>query len=127
MGLKDLFSKPDIPVPAPWDEGPDDTWPSEPEKTATTRITHQWGLRLPDGEVAWNSWQGVPFDNPLDRVHMIARLQQTAQDTGWSELEFLAAYGWVTREEHAQVTYHVTGSYPLTDPAVSGTPEGELT
>lgn len=108
---------------AVWEDA-DDTWPSEPEVGDNVIVTHEWGLRLPGGEVMWGNWQGVPFDNPLDRVHMIAKLQQTAQDVGWSIEEFLANYGWVTRVAYATMEYKDAEAYTLLDPAVSGTPVG---
>lgn len=125
MGLMDLFKGVQVPPLMEWDDGPDDLWPPEPEpKDDDVVVTQEWGLRLPGGEVAWKNWQGVPFDNPLDRVHMIARLQQTAQDVGWTTEEFLANYSWATRDAYTTVDYKLTEAYVLMDPAVSGTPVG---
>lgn len=119
------------------DEGPDDLWPGEEHSLLGQSIvsaepqlvvTQQWGLRCPGGEVHWNDWQGITFDHPLHRVQMIATLQQTALDMGFAEDQvpaFLDYYGWVTRNQIAQVVYEDTGAYSLTDSAVSalGTPE----
>lgn len=118
MGLKDLFKPVEIP-PSFWAEEAAST-----PDGGTTRVTEQWGLRLPDGDVAWNSWQGIPFDSPLDRLHMVATLQKTAQDVGFDPEDFLARYGWETRNEIAQVVYEQTGSHPLMADEVSevGTP-----
>lgn len=110
--------------------GPDDIFPEEdpvivdsspppPPPLGELVVTKQWGLVLPGGDVAWNSWQGVPFDNPMDRLHMIAKLQATANDVGWHQDEFLARYGWATRNQLARVLYEGTGSYDLTDSAAS--------
>src|ERR1700684_1437294 len=40
--------------------------------------TTQWGLELPSGEVQWGSWNGIDFSTPLDRLRMVATLQQTS-------------------------------------------------
>ena len=119
--------------PARW-SGPDDMWPdnltswpeepviadtaSEPELV----VTMQWGLALPSGEIAWNSWSGVQFGDPLNRVLMVAKLKRTGLDLGFAEDqlgEFLCRYGWVTRNQLATVVYEDTGSYALIDPEVS--------
>lgn len=119
------------------DEGPDDLWPADEHSRLEQSIitvepdlivTRQWGLRCPGGEVHWCSWQGIDFDHPLHRVQMIATLQQTALDMGFAADQvpaFLDYYGWVTRNQIAQVVYEDTGAYSLTDSAVSalGTPE----
>lgn len=97
-----------------------DTTPPRPaEPLGELVITKQWGLLLPGGDIAWNSWQGIPFDNPLDRLHMVAKLQATANDVGWHQDEFLARYGWVTRNQIARVCYEDTGCYGLTDSEAS--------
>ena len=51
---------------------------------------------------------------------MVANLQKTAADLGFVADEFLAHYGWVTRNQIATVVYEDTGAYPLTDPVVCG-------
>lgn len=76
--------------------------------------TH-WGLRLPDGTVAWDEWSGVGFAEPMDRISMVVKLQKTAEQCGFSQEDFLAHYGWVTRT----VVYENTGVYALTSPEVS--------
>jgi hypothetical protein len=127
--------KPNLPLSLPGAyEGPDDTWPDEEvnelemvSPTPEIEITTEWGLVLPGGHIAWNHFQGVYFDNPMDRIHMIARLQQTAQDVGFEMEEFLGRYGWATRSKIAAVVYEGTGAYGLADQQVieSGNPEGE--
>lgn len=115
--------------PMLWDEA-DDTWPTEePEQITQTLsdpeliVTPQWGLRLPGGHIAWNSWAGIWFDHPLHRLTMIAKLQATAGELGFSEgpqvSAFLAQYDWVTRNQIATVVYEDTGAYLLTDSEVS--------
>lgn len=92
---------------------------SEPEQITTA----QWGLRLPNGEVHWNVWQGVTFYHPIDRLRMVATLRQTAIDVGLAEgeqvEEFVSRYSWETRTQHATVVYEQTGAYSLMHPAVS--------
>lgn len=123
-------------------EGPDDTWPEDDYVAARLSIDvpaggtepeilvgQQWGLQLPNGEIHWNTWQGVIFHHPIDRLQMVAKLHQTALVIGLAgedQLnEFLSKYQWVTRNQIASVVYEETGSYPLTHPQVSalGTPE----
>lgn len=143
--LGEVAGKPYKPPPGACFEGPDDLWPPEspdpePEKekkeepqiadTASEPelvVTRQWGLRLPDGRIAWNSWSGITFDDPLDRVRMIANLQKTAEQVAFEQQDFLAHYGWVTRNQIAAVVYEDTGAYSLTDSEVSArsTPTGE--
>jgi hypothetical protein len=127
MGLMDLFKGVQVPPLMEWD-GPDDLWPPEPvpEEIDKSIVTREWGLKLPGGDVVWGSWQGVPFDNPLDRVHMIAKIKQTAQDSGWDPEEFFVNYSWVTRNAYTTVDYQLTEAYSLMDPAVSGTPSRSL-
>lgn len=107
-------------------DGPDDLWPadeylavSEPPAEPTLQVTQQWGLRLPNGEVHWNTWQGIVLDGPIDRMKMVATLQKTAADIGLAPGEqteqFLARYQWVTRNQRATVIYEDTGVYPLAD------------
>lgn len=127
-----------------WD-GPDDLWPdqecdelrlatelinsSELTDTASKPeliVTQQWGLRLPSGEVVWNSWQGTSFEHPLDRLRMVAILQKTATDLGFREEtekihDFLSQYSWATRNQIASVVYEDTGTFPLTASEVSKT------
>lgn len=135
--LTEIEPRPYLPVDGDYlllDEGPDDLWPQEVLDSPAVAegpelvITTQWGLRCPGGEVHWNDWQGITFDHPLHRVQMIATLQQTALDMGFAEDQvpaFLDYYGWVTRNQIAQVVYEDTGAYSLTDTAVSalGTPD----
>jgi hypothetical protein len=120
----------DLDLPPPhWDENADDLWPAEakPQITDTQSepelvVSPQWGLRLPRGEVAWNTWQGVSFFDPLDRMLMVAKLQQTGLDMGFAQDqlgEFLGRYGWATRNQIATVVYEDTGTYSLIDPEVS--------
>lgn len=124
-------------------EGPDDVWPAEPiVRSSEAQITdtasepevlvhEQWGLKLPDGTIMWGSWQNLSFATPMDRLLAIANLQKTAADCGFSEGEqiaqFLAHYGWVTRNQIATVVYEDTGAYALTDPPATdpGTPLAE--
>lgn len=139
--LRDPQRRPVLPPSGAFDgedlwEGPDDLWPPDPQISDTASapqlvVTKQWGLRLPGGDIAWGFWQGIGFDNPLDRMKMVATLQKTAKDVGFGEgeqtAEFLAHYGWVTRNQIATVVYEDTGAYALTDTEVStvGTPVGE--
>lgn len=118
----------------PWD-GPDDLWPQEPPQEVElvsdeiylkdtrsapeTVVNQQYGLRLPSGEIRWNSWQDISFANPLDRLRMVATLRASAAHMGFAEVEFISQYGWVTRNQIAQVVYEDTGAYHLTDPAIS--------
>lgn len=106
--------------------GPDDTWPGE--KTAEIRCepevltSQQWGLRLPSGEIVWDIWQGIDFDNPLDRMRMVATLQKTALDIGFGEGqigEFLKHYTWELREQIRHVYYGKMTSYQMLDSHVS--------
>lgn len=83
----------------------------------------EWGLVLPSGLVAWNTYSNVFFDNPLDRLHMISRLQLTAQELGFDQESFLANYGWVTRKKTTAVQYRDVVSYVLNDPQVSASAE----
>lgn len=108
------------------DEGADDLWPSEPpqEKNPETVVVRQWGLQLPDGSVNWGSWQSIPFDNPLDRLRMIATLQQTALNIGFGEgeqvAEFLGRYQWCTRDATvATVFSDIVKTFALGDPIVA--------
>ena len=106
--------------------GADDLWPGE--GIAATRsepellLTAQFGLRLPNDTIVWNAWNNpplvIPFDNPLDRLRMVANLQKTATDLGFEIEDFLTHYGWVTRNQIATVVYEDTGAYSLTDPAI---------
>lgn len=122
---------------AVWD-GPDDLWPEEPvadpveesqiSDTASEPellVHQQWGLLLPSGDIMWGSWNNLVFATPMDRVNVIANLQKTAEQCGFSEGEqtagFLSHYGWVTRNQIATVVYEDTGAYTLTDPAVCAT------
>ncbi len=86
--------------------------------------TAQFGLRMPNGIVVWNEWcEGglqIPFNNPLDRLRMVANLQKTALDLGFDIEQFLEHYEWVTRNQIAIVRYEDTGSYHLTHPSVTG-------
>lgn len=116
-----------LPPPGAFWDGPDDIWPEEEDvedSNIDVVVTEEWGLHLPGGEIAWNSWQGVPFDNPLDRLHMVARIKKTAQDTGWLEEDFTSGYSWVTRKAVSHVTYTLGDTHMLEDPKVSelGTP-----
>ena len=104
--------------------GPDDLWPPEPQIPDTASepqlvVSPQWGLRLPSGEIVWTAWGDLPLADPLDRARMVATLQKTAVDVGFGDgqaaEEFLANYGWVTRNQIATVVYEDTGTYPLTD------------
>lgn len=114
--------------------GPDDLWPesqddddnhqSDDDNRTDTVTLLQWGLRLPDGTVSWGSWQGIPCDNPLDRMRMIATLQKTALSIGFAEGDqvaaFLGNYGWVTRQAVVSTVYSSeTHSYALGDPVVA--------
>jgi hypothetical protein len=89
--------------------------------------TTQWGLELPSGEVQWGFWSGIAFDSPLNRLRMVATLQKTALDMGFTEGaqsdEFLKMYRWQTREQIARIRYgENTEAFSLTDPAVSAAP-----
>jgi hypothetical protein len=107
--------------------GPDDIWPEDPVIADTGSepellVTPQWGLKLPSGQIAWNSWSGVQFGDPLNRMLMVAKLKRTGLDLGFAETqlgEFCSRYSWVTRNQLATVVYEDTGAYLLTDPAVS--------
>jgi hypothetical protein len=113
--------------------GPDDIWPEDPVIADTASepellVTSQWGLRLPSGEIAWNSWSGVQFGDPLNRMLMVAKLQRTGLDLGFAETQlgkFLCHYSWATRNQIATVVYEDTGAYPLTHPEVSAQPPSE--
>lgn len=116
-------------------EGADDLWPPDPPQeqlfgfgefqigntrsAPETIVTQQYGLRLPSGEIRWNTWEDIAFGNPVDRLRMVATLQNSAAHMGFDEAEFLAQYGWVTRNQIAQVVYEDTGAYILTDPQIS--------
>jgi hypothetical protein len=103
--------------------------PEEPDKRLAEEkvVRIQWGLRLPNGEVHWDTWSGISFFTPLDRLKMVATLQKTALDMGLNEgdqtKEFLNKYSWQTREQTSRISYCNTVSYALTDPAVSAAPE----
>jgi hypothetical protein len=113
--------------------GPDDMWPEDPVIADTASepellVISQWGLKLPSGEMAWNSWWGVQFGDPLNRMLMVAKLQRTGLDLGFAETQlgkFLCHYSWATRNQIATVVYEDTGAYPLTHPEVSAQPPGE--
>jgi len=136
IGLE-LYEQPKLP-PHGLDEdtpdwtGPDDMWPDAPwpedpviADTASEPellVIAQWGLVLPSGEIAWNTWSGVQFADPLNRMLMVAKLKRTGLDLGFAEDqvgEFLCRYSWVTRNQLATVVYEDTGAYTLTDPEVS--------
>ena len=108
----------------PWD-GPDDLWPAEkPQITETFSqpelvVTPRWGLKFPSGEIIWNTWQQVSFDDPMGRVLMVAKLQKTALELGFAPEDFVRNYGWVTRNQIDRRVYEDTGAYCLTDPEVS--------
>lgn len=99
-------------------DGDDDSF-LDPAPVPELVVTKQWGLVLPDGQIAWDSWQGIPFSNPLDRLHMVSKLQATANDVGWNQDDFLSRYSWATRNQIARVLYQDTGFYGLIDSAVS--------
>lgn len=134
-----LFSPPVSPEEAlVTDEGPDDLWPSEGpqgEDDKTVVVVRQWGLQLPDGSISWGSWQSIPFDNPLDRLRMIATLQQTALNVGFGEgeqvAEFLGRYQWRTRDATIATSFSdITNTFALGDPIVAevsgnGSTDGE--
>lgn len=110
------------------DEGPDDLFPVEDFVSARMEIevpddprdewmvNKQWGLRLPNGEVHWNMWQGNHFNHPVDRTRLVAKLQATAADIGLAPgeqtEEFLSKYHWVMRT----VLCKETGVCPLAHP-----------
>lgn len=116
-------------------DGPDDLWPDidngccQVTNNTNLHVAEQWGLKLPNGQIHWNEWQGTPFGNPVDRMRMVAALQKTAEDIGLPSGpetdQFLSKYQWVTRLARATVEYEDTGAYSLTDPHVSalGAPE----
>jgi hypothetical protein len=138
----EVLDHPGLSAPAPCitaapmsSEGPDDLWPADDPTPAPQILdsgtdselvlTHQWGLRLPNGDVHWGQWNDTDFSHPLGRLRMISILQKTALDVGFSEglqvSEFLCHYGWVTRNQISRVVYEDTGSYALTDKRVSAT------
>lgn len=122
-----------------WD-GPDDIWPSKEDAPAAERspevqttVIAQWGLRLPDDTIAWDHWQGIPFNNPLDRIRLIATLQKTALNVGFAEgdqiVNFLGNYSWVVREATVTTQYSsAMVSHGLGDPAAAEiSPNGKAT
>ena len=135
--LKNWLFVPEIPPSGVYDDeeqwsGPDDLDPeddtAQPESFDQPELQvftlTQWGLRLPDESIVWGNWRGFPFDNPLDRMKMIAALQQTALEAGFAEgeqmLAFLSNYSWATREAVVSTVFspEVT-NYPLGDPAAA--------
>lgn len=110
------IAKPPTGVKPAWPEEDVSTRPEEPVETWTEQ---EWGLVLPGGQIAWNTYSSVFFHNALDRLHMISRLQLTAQELGFDQEEFLANYSWVTRSKTTAVQYGGAVSYLLNDPQVS--------
>lgn len=125
-GVLDKPLHTEIETESPFD-GADDLWPEDPIIAETHSepeliLTHQWGLQLPSGDIAWLDWQGTQFANPLDRLMMVAKLKKTALEIGYAEDqigEFVNRYSWVTRNQLATVVYEDTGAYSLTDPEVA--------
>ena len=119
------------PKPLPdWDEGPDDLWPDEgdepvPDDSGELVTTLQYGLRTPGGEVHWGSWSGISFDEPIDRVRMIAKLQQAAKECEWQIDEFVNRYTWVARYQRAIVRYEDAGEFAINAPEVIAIPTVE--
>ena len=111
------------PTPMPdWeDEGPDDLFPADeplPDDSGELVTTIQYGLKMPNGDVVWGSWAECNFDQPLDRLRLIAKLQRVAQDCHWQTEEFVSRYAWVTREQRAIVRYENVGTYDIADPSI---------
>ena len=129
----DFWDTPDTSAPDERDETPDGAEVSEAPDIVEDNIfpqllvTQEWGLLFPTGKIAWGSWQGVSFGNPVDRIHMVAKLQKTAEELGFEQRYFLAHYRWVTRTERAHVTYEDTGAHDLTAPEAfaDDVPSGE--
>jgi hypothetical protein len=96
---------------------------SEPEPLVL--VETEWGLAVPGGDIVWGAWQGVPFDNPLDRLHMVSRLQKTAQDIGFGQEDFLARYSWVTRTKYSATAYEQGPAFAVNAPEVSESTDEE--
>lgn len=75
-------------------------------------IVTEFGLKLPNGEVAWGQYLGRLLVTGQDRATMVAVLKQTASEVGFAEDDFLARYSWVTRKVLVRRTFpegdHVT-------------------
>lgn len=109
-----------------WTAGADDLWPDDdakPQIASTASepeliVIRQYGLVLPNGQIAWNQWGNMSFADPFDRLRTIAALKKTADQVGFGVEEFLARYSWVSRNQIGTVVYEDTGAYQLTDPTV---------
>lgn len=60
-------------------------------------IQEEYGLVLPNGTVAWGEYRGHPITTPEQRQALLAVLQKTAGEIGFSEDRFLEFYRWSRR------------------------------
>lgn len=78
----------------------------------------EYGIVLPNGNVLWSQYHNWPLNSPQQRQTMVEVLRKTAGECGFSDEEFLSHYTWVTRR--VQTTVTSLGTYPITDPVVTG-------
>ena len=62
-----------------------------------TSVRMEYGLKLPNREIVWNEYRGIPIQTPQQRWALWQILRKTAEDVGFTEEDFLPRYGWVSR------------------------------
>lgn len=67
--------------------------------------SEQWGIELPSGEIAWDTWQGADLSDNDARMQLRERIINTARELGFDVDDFLGQYQWAAR----RVTYHPVG------------------
>lgn len=84
-------------------------------------VRTEYGLVLPNGEVAWGGYRGHPTETAEQRWVLWQALRKTAVEIGFDEDEFLSCYGWVSRRVTTIIRDYA--NFPLDDPQVCTTPE----
>lgn len=77
-------------------------------------MSWEYGIRLPNGTVAWDTYKGHSLSTAKGRSRLLLTLCKTAQDLDFEESVYLSHYGWARRQT-------CDGDYlPITDLSALG-------
>jgi len=87
--------------------------PVPPEPPAAPPRFEQFGLKLPNGNIAWTTYAGHPLSTSQERGQLVEVLRRTAVDLCFDADDFLSHYGWARRLGVPAVQWGDIELYPL--------------
>jgi len=87
--------------------------PEPPPPPAAPPRFEQFGLKLPNGNIAWTTYAGRALGTPQEREQLVEVLRRTAVDLCFDANNFLSHYGWARRLGVPAVQWGDIELYPL--------------